>query len=236
MILRASSSFLRALCLTGALCLSGALVSCGIDDFAFLYPPETRLHDPASSVDPANKFYEFVTPDEVNAAEADDFFKGFEIYYRIYSDNAVLSQDATSINDSNEKNPTQIINVLQGRGYKRMTRVSGSSMEGAPLIERSASNREILIRLTTEGAYLAEFTVDGTAQNTVKRSTSETSWKAFDYAQIAAGDGDVNAPLTVIEPDAWYVQAYALTYGYDLSYRSLYSKALSLGVIVIAKE
>ena len=61
--------------------------SCGIDGIVYLVPP-IRVWDPSGLADDSQLYFEFTTSDSKNSSNAAGYFKGFDIFYRIYESKA----------------------------------------------------------------------------------------------------------------------------------------------------
>lgn len=222
--------------------LASGMISCGIEDYIYLYPPIAR--NAPSSVDPSGAFFSFDTADSDNTAEAGGYFLGWEVYYRIYNSESDLASDVSDITTKNTKDPANVFSFLtSAKKYRRMTLVRDSdtnAMLSAPLLEGSGTDRLVKIRPVASGdEYPAEFSVDGTQQTGaggedtyVWRSIDDVNTKPFDYPEIDAADADVRNNATGA-PDSWYLQAFALAIGYDLNYKAVYSGAANLGSVKI---
>lgn len=211
----------------------GALLlcaGCGIDDFVYLYPVTQLLHSP--SADDANNYYEFRTTDDDNASNAGEYFKGFEIYYRIYSTESARNQDSSDISSYNTNNPTTVFNYISTT--KKFTRMTATGRLGAfPLIAGTAGDRDVKIRLIDYGGELAEIVVGGTSLGTPRRTKNGgTETDSFKFEEIASGDSDFSYSASS-EAGPFYVLAYVLAYGYDTAYKPIYSAAFGLGTITV---
>ncbi len=207
---------------------------CGLDTFIYLYPVTQLLNNPlAGSTDNLYNYYKFRTTDADNTANSADYFKGFTIYYRIYNSTAVQSQDASDISTGNTNNPATILNYIVN--VKKYTRMTSSLRIGAyPLIPAAAANRDVTIRLIDYGTTdPADFLVDSASYGIPLRTKNDgTATDSFVFSEIVSSDVDVMYASTG-ETDKWYVQSYVLAYGYDGSYKPIYSSLFSLGVITI---
>jgi len=240
-----SAKNLRVLVLVSLFALS-AFIGCGIDEYVYLEPVSNVLNNPTDSPDAAYRFFSFVTKDETNQAEAGGYFQGWEIYYRIYNSKSDRSADTTDIATKADADPANAFYYVNTtKKYRRMTFIRGddtSSLASAPLIGASSSDRTITIRpVSTGDSYPAEFLIDETqvfgSDGTALlawREESDVSAKSFDYEEIDTGDTDVkyNSGASV-GTDAWFLQAYVFAYGFDTSYKAIYSELLSLGSITI---
>jgi len=203
---------------------------CGVDDFVYLYPVTQLLHTP--SADAANNYYEFRTTDDDNASNAGDYFKGFEIYYRIYNSATVRDQDSSDISSYNTNNPTTVFNYISTT--KKFVRLTSADRIGSfPLIAGTSSDRDVKIRLIDYGGELAEIAVGGTGLGTpLRNKNAGAETDSFVFDEITAGDSDVSYSASG-ETAKWYVQAYVLAYGYDTAYKPIYSAAFGLGTVTI---
>jgi hypothetical protein len=223
--------------------------ACGIEDFIYLYPVVNIPHDPTSSEDESAKYFCFTTRDSENSSAEPDNFKGYEIYYRIYNTASARATDVSAISTANDSNPTGIVTVLTGRNYQRMT--STKRLTNYPLIPGTGTDRTVYIRLadyetvpsrifagaldvdslpsidSSEDLGIPLRTMDGLSD------ASDTAFR-FDPEEFDSDDGDVS--YSTSGDGCWYVQAYVVAYGYDGSYKSIYSEAKSLGAITLPLE
>lgn len=226
-----------ALALIGLL-FASALSGCGLDTFVYLFPVSQLLHAP-STVDPQNNYFQFRTSDEDNGGNV--YFKGFEVYYRIYNDSVQRGNDVTAINAYNDANPTTALLTLVST-YKYSRMAHSNRQTDIPLIQAAAGNRVISIRLndfdfpTYQASYSEDGSNDGSGSLGVPRRTLNdgTTLKSFMYDDILTGDGDVRYNSSVSH-DTWYVQAYVVAYGYDESYKPYYSSLFGLAHSIVLK-
>ena len=95
-----------------SLCLAALFVlfaACGIEVYIYLEPVSTYINKPGSAADEALNYVAFVTSDVANEASASDYFRGFEIYYRIYNNLTTLNSDVTAIESYSEDDDTQAL-------------------------------------------------------------------------------------------------------------------------------
>lgn len=224
------------------LCLL-AFASCGIEEFVYLVPVDLREHSP--SEDATYNYFAFRTTDAKNQDEAGDYFKGFEIYYRIYNNESVRSSDAGAINNYNDDDPTIAYNFLKNtKKYVRLL-TSGRGTT-TPLIPAAAANRTVRIRLIRYTDILPSFILEDMDGNVLDdygrplRSVSEklgSDPTLFEFDEIGEGDDDVTWSTWTDENDKQlYVQAYVMAYGFDASYKQLYSELFYLGYITLTKD
>jgi len=204
-------------------CCAALLAACGIESFVYLYPITYRDFEPSS--DSNYNYFSFRTSDEKNESESSGYFRGFEIYYRIYNNNSTRLSDKSLINNYNTNNPTTAYTyLLSTKLYRRLS--CTVRPDDMPLIPGSNGNRQVIIRLY--GTPIR--TNDGTGPTD----------KLFDLDEIDNGDSDFTYS------SSWdtngtgkklaYVEAYAVAYGYDESYKSLYSELFELGYITLTDD
>ena len=131
------------------------LFSCGIDYYIYLYPvvdvsvcESYELENP----DPTNNFFKFRTRDNANSSTS--YFKGFQIFYRIYNSTAQMESDRSYINSYNTNTDYQanIITYLENRKFTPLAlKDKGVS---PPVINASASgtDRSIQVKLGIEAS------------------------------------------------------------------------------------
>lgn len=225
---------LSALFVFAALVLSG----CGIDTYVYLYPVSSLLNTP-SSVDPSLNYFQFSTSDGKNYDTYGDngYFKGFDIYYRIYNSSSDRSTDVSEIYTHNENYPTATATwLVSTKKYTRMVR-DGRTYE-LPLIPGSDSNRIVTIRLSDDVGYTASFFVGSSDDSSdslgrpLRNPSNKSSPVTFDFDEIDSSDADVKYSASAGKKE-WYVQAYVVAYGYDESYKPYYSEVFSLAYTTI---
>lgn len=212
------------------------VISCGIEVFVYLYPVEYRTHTP--SEDPVLNYFNFRTTDTTNTSGAGTYFKGFEIYYRIYTTESDMNSKKATINSYNTNNPSLAYNYLiTTQKYRRMLTTDRTA---TPLIEGAAVNRMIAVRLLTSptlpdpGLY-----IDGVLSGAPRRSVPEgvgSPASQFDVDEVEFDDNDVTGTAFDALPYKIYIHAYVLAYGYDESYKQLYSELFELGHITIEDD
>lgn len=214
------------------LCLLSVFIffSCGIDDIVYLEPPKLT-HNPTGYIDEAQMYFEFETSDKENLNAALGFFKGFEVYYRIYESKTDCENLIKNMVQYNESNPANSVNyLLSSYNYKLLT-YQGYSYQDRPIVPASGSpvNRRVRFRIEALTSYPNVFSIDGTIQGKVLRQFGE------EFADAKSGDYDVQSSSNP-SPDSFYVAVFAATYGFDKSFRPLYSSLISLGYVQIKKN
>lgn len=217
------------------------LFSCGIDYYIYLYPivdvsvcESYELENP----DPTNNLFKFKTRDNANSSTS--YFKGFQIYYRIYNSVTQMQSDRSYINSYNTNTDYQanIISYLENKNFKPLSLKDKSVSPPVIVASPSSTDRSIQIRLgikDTDGLF-----IDGVSDGIPVRSVSTPSnlRTFFDTDNFYETDEDIyfsssEAPGGIGDVDTWYVYAYVLTYGVDDMYSPVYSIACELGGLVI---
>lgn len=233
--------------LAAALCFTviAGLTGCGIDEYIYLEPVSNILNNPTDTDVDSYKYFSFQTKDAENNADAAGYFKGWEIYYRIYNSVTDRSTDTAAIATKAADDPANAFNYVNTtKKYRRMTFIRGtdtSVMYPAPLIAESPSDRIVFIRPYTIGlSYPEAFTLNGVQVNLsgtdafAWRSVTDVLAESFEYAQIDQTDADVQYNSSVgLSAQKWYLQAYVFAYGFDTSFKVIYSEPTSLGSITI---
>ncbi len=222
--------------------LVAAAVSCGIEVFIYLYPVIYRDGEP-SDTEEFNRF-KFRTSDQRNTDEAGVYFRGFEIYYRIYNNQSTLASNKSAINSYNTSNPALAYNYLiNTKNYRRLLSVDRTYE--TPLIPGAAVNRLVEIRffsfdVTDPGVYVRDNNTEAILNNygLPRRSVhgDDSVYPApFEFDDIDSGDEDVTWSATWDDEfnKRLYVHAYVLAYGFDASYKQLYSELFELGYVTI---
>jgi hypothetical protein len=219
------------------------LAACGIEDYIYFYPVTQYINRP-STVDKALNYWSFKTRDVDNVdGENADYFKGFEVYYKIYTSPSTLSSDVSAIDSNNENNPsTSYSYLINTKGYERMSSVS--RVGKYPLIAAGTTNRVVTIRLTDYSNLTAGIMVDGESLGQALRTLDDISVASsdyyFEYDEIDASDSSTTCDSDV-KYTAWatsdakncYVQAYVMAYGYDSNYKRIYSVPFNIGYVTV---
>lgn len=214
------------------------IVSCGIENVIYLEPPK-RTYENSDLDDLSKRYCRFTTADATNAALASDYFQGTEIYYRIYERESDCTADKSQIVQYNESSPSNAARYLQDtKKYLRLGMIDLNAGK-RPLIGKSASNSEIRFRLQDYGLDdSATLTVNGAKLGIPCRDTRVLSTKnRFEGENIDAADDDVQkASSSSSLTNFWYVNFYAVSYGYDKSFKTLFSELAPLGSIKVEKK
>lgn len=224
-----------------AVCCVALLAACGIESFIYLYPITWRDFEPSS--DSRYNYFSFRTSDDKNETEASGYFKGFEIYYRIYNNNSTRISDKTLINNYNTNNPTTAYSYLiSSKLYRRLSCVVRPN--DMPLIPGSSANRQVIVRLEQYLDQMPQISVAGdTSLYGEPRRTNDGTApddKLFNLDEIDNGDSDftysTSWDTSTTGKKLAYVEAYVVAYGYDESYKSLYSELFELGYITLTED
>lgn len=240
-------TFFFRVCLVPAAAL---LIACGIDNYIYLYPVTYWINWP-DTVDESRNYCAFRTSDVRNNSAAGDYFRGFEVYYRIYNNVNTLLSERAAIDSYNEDESTQAMafDYLTSRyNYSRLT--GTERLSDIPLIPSASSNRDVYIRLyDTAGAAAGIRVYDNTENGTllddwgIPRRTIGgislgTNAYRFKLENIGQNDSDVRWSSTPTDPyeKTLYMQVYVVAYGYDESFTSIYSELFSLGYITLTTD
>lgn len=220
-------------------CLGGMLLTaCGIQSFIYLEKPQRSGHDPSNLAALNDRYCAFQTTDAQNIAAVGAYFQGTEIYYRIYERKNDCENDRSQINKYNDDNPFSAAQYLETS--KRYYRLATDQISTRPLIGIQSSNVTVRFRLQDYGIPVtdpAQLTIDGVSQGLPRRDGRIQNSKIFDRENIARGDDDVQRSSVPSEVnDYWYVNFYAVSYGYTTTFSTLYSALEYLGYILIEKK
>ncbi|UTC67701.1 MULTISPECIES: hypothetical protein [unclassified Treponema] len=206
--------------------------SCGIDNIVYLEPPKL-IHSPSGHSDESQMYFEFETSDKENLDNALGFFKGFEVYYRIYESESECKNLIENMINYNTSNPSNSVNyLLSSYNFKLLTH-QGHSYNDRPLVPAlpaAPPNHQLVeFRLEPAVSYSDDFRIDGTVKGKVLRQTGEK------FTSAKQGDYDVQSSSNP-SPDSFYVAVFAAAYGFDNSFKTTYSAILSLGYVKIKKN
>lgn len=206
------------------------LFSCGIDDIVYLEPSKLT-HNPTGYTDEAQMYFEFETSDKENLSAALGFFKGFEVYYRIYESETDCKNLIKNMVQYNESNPANSVNyLLSSYNYKLLT-YQGHSYQDRPIVPASGYpvNRRVRFRLEVAGSFSNDFDIGGTVKGKVLRQNAE------EFTAAKHGDYDVQSSSKP-SSDSFYVAAFVAAYGFDKNFKPFYSSIISLGYVKIKKN
>lgn len=212
-----------------------SFLACGLETFIYLYPVDYR---DIPTEDPLFNFFSFKTSDSKNSAEAGDYFKGFEIYYRIYNNSGAAANDRSQIFTYNDNNPSFAYNYLiNTKNYRKM--ITNIHHSAVPLIPSATVNRMVTIRLLPYVDIQPSMFVDTQYYGIPRRSVPDgvNSVSAlFEFDEIKEGHTDVTwGSWDDQNEKKFYIQAYVIAYGTDESFKQLYSELYYLGVVTIGE-
>ncbi len=205
------------------------LFSCGIENIIYLYPPSV-LNNPSGQSDDNLKYFEIDTATVKNNESALDYFKGCDIFYRIYESESDCTAGISSANKKNESNPSGVVDYLLSSLSYKFLGCSEYGSESRPLIKTESKNVKVRFRLTPYSSDRDELSIDGKIIGRVLRYNA----KGFD--DISIEDGDVKkASSKNSKTDNFYVACFAASYGTDQYFKPIYSKVVYLGYIKIPR-
>ncbi len=203
------------------------LFSCGIPDVVYLEPP-TIIHNPTNQTDENLKYFEFKTSDAKNTADSGGYFKGFDVFYRIYESESDCKNAVALANKQNENNPSFSAHYLKNNlNFSSLHYKSGGSVKSvAELILATSSDRNIKIVLKAGSGESSEIDIAGTKKKLLRKSGKE-------FSSISVGDADFKSVSTTLSSSELYIACFAAAYGWDNSFKPIYSGILDLGYIKI---
>jgi len=212
------------------------ITACGIENVVYLEKPR-RIYDTSELNDLSRRYCEFDTADSVNTAYAAGYFEGTEIYYRIYERESDCINDRVAIFQYNDNNPSSAAQYLQNT--KRYYPLTTSNVTRRPLIGSSGSNTTVRFRLQDYGGATdpARLVVGGSSLGVPYRGSNILpSKRSFTRDNISVGDEDVQKASSSNTDVFWWINFYAVSYGYDTAFRTLYSSLEPLGTIRLEKN
>lgn len=178
-----------------------------------------------------------MTADAANSTNAAEYYKGIEIYYRIYENEHSYTSDKSEINKYNGDHPSDAVRyLLDTKQYRRLVT---SEITGCPLIGGDSTNRNVRFRLqdfsgSTDSAML---TVAGSGLGIPYRSGNVLPDKRrFNPKNINSSDDDVQKASSSGSDAFWWINFYAASYGHDATFRSVHSSLEPLGSIKLGKK
>ena len=242
--LRRGSSFF---CLTALVFL---VCGCGIDEYIYLEPiiAVSSIPEPTNTDESINQFT-FQTRDAANASS--EYYRGCEVYYRIYNNATTLISDRTAIqsyNDNTDTNANIFSYLTSTKKYSRLCYIPAGSSSvdiNPPLIAAANANRDVVIRFITTAAYTQGIYVDGESIGVPVRNydaLDNTDYITFDKFiddesdSEKKNDDDVQYSSSFTETGVWYINAYAFSYGVNDSFSGVYSTAAYLGAVRIEED
>lgn len=207
------------------LCIIIALLTaCGLEDFRYLGPPISPYK---SATLKSIEFHHNTDNDDP------DFFKGFEIYYRIYDKEENAKADIFKINQNAEAQPVSSYSYVLSLAYKKLQNKSNSI--DIPLVSIPA------LELNKDHTITVDITVPSQEQilldnvkilDVVRYSTSGANTETFEFDSINSGDSDFS--YTGVTTSTYYIVFVAFSYGFNFDQLvTVYSQALAFESIQI---
>ena len=200
--------------------------SCGIDDILYLIPPRNQ-NDPSTHTDDSLKYFEFKTSDVDNTTNAAGYFRGFEIFYRIYENSSEGESEIAAANRYNDTNPSGAAEYLLSS--LSFFSLKCKDVNSIPLIEAGTVDRIVTFRLIPYASSSAVLSIDSTDLGDVLRTTD------MPFTSINKGDKDVKSSNQPDSSGELLVAVFAAAYGTDSAFRKAYSGIVFLGKIKIPK-
>lgn len=219
------------------LCLFFFLNSCGLDEFIIIEDPLAADNRPEISSSFENKHFKFRT-NENNSS----FFKGTNVYYKIFNSSSVLDYNTIENLISDENRKSEAYNKLINNGYK-LLRTENTTDILIPA-NKNKSYQTVYIRLTdyynvTE--FSAKITIDEVNIGKPVRADGSLS---FNFGKTGNNDYLPGTNASIEEKDyndsksngVWYVSLFAVSEGLDQNLSQLHSAPLYLGTIAIEED
>lgn len=232
------SKLLHCFLRRAALCmLVFTAAACGIENVVYLERPQRR-YGTSYLNDLSKRYCEFTTAGAWNTGNAAGYFQGTEIYYRIYERESDCSSDIAAISRYNDDNPANSATYLQDT--KKYYRLTTADTAKRPLMSATSSNIVVRFRLQNYGGTddPALVTVNGASLGVPYRGIElPIDKRGFINENIGVSDIDVQkSSSTNNSTEFWYVNFYAVSYGYDKAFRTLYSALEPLGYIKMERN
>ncbi len=211
--------------------------SCGLKTFYDISPPMNAI--PPNDADggiviiPTNIFEFTFTARDLSTSSFSG--AGTDVYYRIYDNQEDLLNDGKSIYNANDDDTNNGFKVLDTLGYKELQ----TSVGGKNALIPSTGGR-VIIRLDVNDGL--NISVSGTSigdplrwNNKYFNFDPESNIDDIDYALPEEGDDDFEDSDN--KDDYYYVNAYAVSIGYDsTTFEPIQSELLSLGFIAYERN
>ncbi len=214
-----------------AVACSALLLSCGIDSYPYLSPPESSsIREPLTG----ETSFIFSNNTENNA----NYFEGFELYYKFYSTDPGDTQFST---DQSSVEITSTREKLETVGYKRLYEYPLNLEK--PLIPIGTEDKNSEFQITVDFSGLDEtkpypevlylsnsLQISRYVQVIGADSFYLVSFRPDDFSQVYT---DISSSSYSVDYPFVYLSLYVLTYGtYDIIY-DLYSIPAYLGRILV---
>ena len=202
--------------------------SCGIDGIVYLVPP-IRVWDPSGLADDSQLYFEFTTSDSKNSSNAARYFKGFDIFYRIYESKAECISAIRAAESYNVSYPSaSAFYLLSSLSFKFLTH-TGRDPSSRPFIHEAPSDRLVRFRFSSFAADHDDFFINSVRQGQSLRQNGKN------FQHIKRDDFDVKAASSPLTDPSLYVAVFAAASGTDDSLSTIYSEITKLGYVIIQK-
>ncbi len=212
------------------------LLSCGLNTFYAINPPinAQRINQADGTIlevlaQPNDQVFIFFARD---LTALPFLSSGTEVYYRIYSSQEDLQNDASRINDANDDDTNNGWKELENLQYKKI-RGDGSSVR---LIDAAGGNVRIRLSDTDiEPAFIQPSSqIPRRDNNEFFHFDKTLNIGDSDYELVQDGDSDYESSG---DEGFWYVNAYAVSMGMDSStFQEVQSEVLSLGFTAYSRD
>jgi hypothetical protein len=214
-----------------------SLNTCGVEHVTYL--------DPVTAVTVTSNTLGFINMASLTSA-ANDVFEGYVVLYKIYNYESDATSDYSAVVSANESSPTTLYTKLtDSLGYTEFTLADhtkspiitkadvtalGYANSSAEIIFNFANLSNVILNIGSSqfGSVYRSVLVTNTDEGT--KVDYPTIGKKFSVLEDADADTKINSATS---SSIRYLQAFALTYGYDADLNQVYSTAAWLGKITI---
>lgn len=218
------------------LCLFLFNSSCGLEEYIIIDEP---LRDKITEINSSysDKYFQFRTNEDNSS-----FFKGTNVYYKIF--NSISALDYSSIeNLITDEKKSEAFNKLSNNGYK-LLKTDNPSDYLIPKNKNSNLSQSVYIRLTDyydEEDFSAKVLVDNMYIGKPLRTDGSLT---FNFGKTGPNDLLPGSNSSIEEKDyndstsngIWYVSLFAVSEGLDTTLSPLYSAPVYLGTVSIEEN
>lgn len=202
------------------------LTACGLEDFRYLGPPISPYK---SATMKSIEFHHNIDNDDP------DFFKGYELYYRIYDKEDNAKADVFKIQQYALAQPVSSYPQVLSLAYKKLQ--NKNNFLEVPLVSIPAVELNIdhtitldITNLNQEQILLDKIKI----LDIVRYSTSGTNTETFEFSSINSGDSDFS--YTGATTSTYYIVFVAFSYGFNVEQLvTVYSQALVFDAIELTQ-